>query len=59
MSKYEHRLQPKKITTGKKGTVVGPAMYFEPPEKNTIPPNVGGNWDYIIFWQIVLGSFFF
>jgi hypothetical protein len=35
MSKYEHQLQPKKITTGKKGTVVWPAMFFEPPEKIT------------------------
>ncbi len=35
MSKYEHQLQPGKITTGKKGTVVWPAMFFEPPEKIT------------------------
>jgi hypothetical protein len=34
MSKYEHQLQPEKIMTQKKeGTVVWPAMFFEPPEK--------------------------
>jgi hypothetical protein len=35
VSKYEHQLRPKKITTRKKGTVVWPAMFFEPPEKIT------------------------
>jgi hypothetical protein len=35
MSKYEHQLQPEKIMTGKKGTVIWPAMFFEPPEKIT------------------------
>ena len=35
LSKYEHQLQPEKITTRKKGTVVWPAMFFEPQEKNT------------------------
>jgi hypothetical protein len=49
-----------KITTGKnKVQVVWPAMFFEPPEKYKIPPNFGGNWDYIIFRRIVLGSIFF
>ncbi len=33
VSKYKHQLQPKKTTTGKKGTVVWPAMFFKPPEK--------------------------
>jgi hypothetical protein len=33
VSKYEHQLRPKKITTGKKGTVVSLARFFEPPEK--------------------------
>ncbi len=33
MSKYEHKLRPEKITTGKKGTVIWPAMFFEPPKK--------------------------
>jgi hypothetical protein len=33
--KIRHQLQPEKITTEKKGTVVWPAMFFEPPEKNT------------------------
>jgi hypothetical protein len=28
-------LQPKKFMTGKKGTVVWPAMFFKPPEKIT------------------------
>ncbi len=35
MSKYKHQLQPEKIKTGKKGTVVWPAMFFEPLEKTT------------------------
>ncbi len=35
VSKYEHQLRPKKITTKKKGTVVWPAMFLEPPEKIT------------------------
>jgi hypothetical protein len=34
-------------------------MFFEPPEKFTIPPNFGGSCDYIIFWRIVLGLIFF
>ena len=32
---------PKKTTTGKKGTVVWPAMFFEPPEKIMTPPKKG------------------
>jgi hypothetical protein len=35
VSKYEHQLQPKKLRQEKKGTVVWPAMFFEPPEKIT------------------------
>jgi hypothetical protein len=50
---------PKKLRPEKKGTVVWPAMFFEPPEKITILPNFGGNWGYIIFRRIVLGSIFF
>jgi hypothetical protein len=33
VSKYEHQLRPEKITTGKNGTVIWLAMFFEPPEK--------------------------
>jgi hypothetical protein len=43
----------------KKIQVLWPAMFFEPPEKIMILQNFGGNWDYIIFRRIVLGSIFF
>ncbi len=33
VSKYDNQLRPKTITTRKKGTVVWPAMFLEPPEK--------------------------
>ncbi len=50
---------PKKIRPEKKGTVIWLAMFFEPPEKITIPPNFGGNWDYIIFRRFFWERFFF
>ncbi len=43
---------PKKLRLEKKDTGCLAGYVVKPPEKITIPPNFGGNWDYIIFQRL-------